>query len=253
MLFAGIIVASVGVFSYATGRAALRESAAVNVSSIALEKEAALEIWREERLEDVASIASLPSMIDHTEALIGAPLDSTVAHVARENLVQDIQPFVGHHFFDLLVIEPELGMVIASTGRGEQGKFKENRPYFLNGKNGPYAQNPYYSYQFQGLAITFSAPILSRDGILLGVRAVFSVKEVRTVLFKLSLLSAARGSNDHSELGLDYEQIEEVVPHKRLDVLHKILASDMGYGGIQGGSNQGLRVVNHAGQAGRRC
>jgi len=60
-------------------------------------------------------------------------------------------------------------MVIASTDRGERGKFKENRPYFLNGKKGPHVQNPYYSFQLQGLAITFSAPILSPAGTLLGV------------------------------------------------------------------------------------
>ena len=46
-------------FSYANGRAALRESAVVNGASIALEKEAALEIWREERLQGITGIANL--------------------------------------------------------------------------------------------------------------------------------------------------------------------------------------------------
>ena len=158
-------------FSYANGRAALRESAAVNVASIALEKEAALEIWREERLEDITAVASLPSIIDNTGAIVAAVPDSSVNYVAQDNLLQELQSFGGHHFLDMLVIEPELGMVIASTDRAEEGKFKENRPYFLNGKNGPHVQNPYYSFQFQGLAMTFSAPILSRTGTLLGVLA----------------------------------------------------------------------------------
>jgi len=171
VLFAGIIVAGVGMFSFANGRAALRESAAVNVASIALEKEAALEIWREERLEDITAIANLPSTIDNTGALIAALPDPSVTHVAHDNLVRELQSFGGHHFLNMLVIEPELGMVIASTDPGERGKFKENRPYFLNGKKGPNAHNPYYSFQFQGLAMTFSAPILSRTGTLLGVLA----------------------------------------------------------------------------------
>ena len=171
MLFAGAIVASVGIFSYANGRAALRESAAVNVASIALEKEAALESWREERLEDITGIAGLPSTIDNTEALIAALPDPSAAYVAHENLVQELQSFGGRRFLELLVIEPDLGMIIASTERGERGKLKENRPYFLNGKNGPYVQNPYYSFHFRGLAMTFSAPILSQDGTLLAVLA----------------------------------------------------------------------------------
>lgn len=170
-MFAGIIVASVGMFSYANGRAALRESAAVNVASIALEKEAALEIWREERLENVTAIANLPSMIENTRALVAPVPDPSVYQVAHDNLVQDLQSIGAQHFLDMLVIEPKLGMVIASTDRGEQGKFIENRPYFLNGKKGPHVQNPYYSFQLQGVAMTFSAPILSRSGTLLGVLA----------------------------------------------------------------------------------
>ena len=170
MLFAGIIVVSVGMFSYASGRAALRESAAVNVVSIALEKEAALQIWREEQLEHITAMANLPSMIEHTGALVAAFPDPSIARAAQ-NLVQDLQSIGGNRFLDLLVLEPELGMVIASTDGGEQGKFKENRPYFLNGKQGPHVQNPYYSFQLQGLAIIFSAPIVSQAGTLLGVLA----------------------------------------------------------------------------------
>jgi len=169
-LFAGIIVASVGMFSYANGRAALQKSAAVNVASIALEKEAALEIWREERLEAITAIANSPGLIDVTKEHIAALPDISVNHAAHEDLLK-LLSLGAHHFLDMLVIEPEHGMVIVSTDRGEQEKFKENRPYFLNGKKGPYVQDPYYSYQFQGLAMTFSAPILSPAGNLLGVLA----------------------------------------------------------------------------------
>ena len=158
-------------FSYANGRAALRESAAVNVVSIALEKEAALEIWREDRLEHITAIANLHSVIENTRSLVAAFPDASETHTAHENLVQELKSIGGRHFLDMLVIEPDFGMVMASTDRGERGKFKENRLYFLNGKKGPYVQNPYYSFQLQGQAMTFSAPIMSPAGTLLGVLA----------------------------------------------------------------------------------
>ena len=139
--------------------------------SIALEKEAALEIWREHRLGIITVIANLPSMIENTGRLVSAFSEAYGTQVAHDNLVEVLKAIGGHHFLDMLVIEPELGMVIASSDRGEQGKFKENRPYFLNGKKGPYVQNPYYSFHLQGLAMTFSAPIMSRAGRLLGVLA----------------------------------------------------------------------------------
>ena len=70
MLFAGIIVASVGTFSFVNGQTALRESAAINVTSIALEKEAALEHWREERLTDISEVANILGETGEFENLI---------------------------------------------------------------------------------------------------------------------------------------------------------------------------------------
>ena len=169
MVFAGIIVASVGALSYTNGRTALRESAAVNVASIALEKEAALELWWEERLEDIATMAGSPSLVeiaqDHIAALPAIPEN----HADHAALLEQFRYSGNNHFTDLLLIEAEFGMVINSTDAGDLGKFKENRPYFIEGKKGKYFQNPYYSFQSQSLAVTFSAPIRSEAGTVLGV------------------------------------------------------------------------------------
>ena len=61
--------------------------------------------------------------------------------------------------------------MLAATDPREEGKFREDRAYFINGKNGPYVENPYNSLELQGPAMTVSAPLRSADGRLLGVLA----------------------------------------------------------------------------------
>src|SRR3990172_8702346 len=70
-----------------------------------------------------------------------------------------------------MIIDPQAGQVIAATNPGEEGKFKEDRPFFINGKIGPYVQNLYYSVALQGPAMTAAAPLRTPDGRLLGVLA----------------------------------------------------------------------------------
>lgn len=89
----------------------------------------------------------------------------------KGQLIRDLEYMRGQHFLSTMVLDSESGMVVASTDTTEEGRFKESRPYFLNGKQGPYVQNLYYSNKSRGPAITFSAPIRSPDGELLGVLA----------------------------------------------------------------------------------
>jgi hypothetical protein len=147
----------------------LRESAVVNVASISIEKQAALDIWREERLQYINAIANSSGLIRNTREDIAALSGNSDNHASNEERLEQLRLFGGHHFSDLFVIEPIQGMVVSSVGGKATGKFKEDRPYFINGKYGPYVQNAYYSIELEGPAITFTAPIRAPEGNLLGV------------------------------------------------------------------------------------
>jgi PAS domain S-box-containing protein len=69
------------------------------------------------------------------------------------------------------LIRPENGQVIASTTHSEEGSFSDDQPYFLNGKTGPYVDNPQYSSALQSIVMIASSPLLTSDGQLLGVLA----------------------------------------------------------------------------------
>jgi len=109
---------------------------------------------------------------DEVASLVAARAPSA-SKAARDDVVEDLQNWggAGRGFRGLLIIEPATGKVIAATDASEEDKFKEDRPYFVNGKKSAYVQNPYYDVALMGPTLTIAAPIISSDGQLLAVLA----------------------------------------------------------------------------------
>jgi signal transduction histidine kinase len=179
-LFAVVLVAGVGVLAYTSGRTALEAAAVAALHSTAMEKQAAFEEWIDKRRMDLAMLASSPHVLDSLAAFAVARVDTppgrpytAAAQAAHDRLVAELRPWIDQQrdYLVLLVMEPNTGKVIAATDARDEGKFKENRPYFMHGKQGPYVQNPYYSLKFQAPALVVSAPLRAADGRLLGVLA----------------------------------------------------------------------------------
>jgi PAS domain S-box-containing protein len=162
----------VGLLAYNSGRDSLRSATISELQSTTFEKEAALTRWIEEKQIDITTLASDPTTIEEASALMVAAPNSLEYRSAHSRLVAEMQSRVmSAEFLEVSWIHPETGQVIASTDPGEEGKFKEDRLYFLNGKTGPYVQNPYFSIALQSIAVTASAPLRTPDGRLLGVLA----------------------------------------------------------------------------------
>jgi PAS domain S-box-containing protein len=173
VFFAALLLAGVGALAYASGRAALEAATISDLLSTAVEKEAALNTWVEDRQSDLTALADSSDLNQDVAVLITVAPTSTQAQAAHNRLVRELQPWAGPErpYLTLLVIEAETGQVIAATDPDEEGKFKEDRPFFINGQHGPYVQNMYYLLSLQKLAMTVATPLRSPDGQLLGVLA----------------------------------------------------------------------------------
>jgi PAS domain S-box-containing protein len=172
ILYAAALLSVVGVLAYSNGREALRSATISELSATAIEKQAALSEWVERKQLGIALLAAEPATIDSAAALIGAPPGSAEKQGAHDKFVRQIQPRVdGGEFMTIMLIDPETGEVIAATDPSEEGKFKEDRPFFISGKLGPYVQNVYYALALQGPAMTAAAPLKGPDGRALGVLA----------------------------------------------------------------------------------
>ncbi len=166
-----VVLVAVGALSYYSGRNALYMSTVSDLLSLRNEKEAALDAWVKEVQLDIATFAASPRLCDAVTALVSAAPNSASAQTAHDRVVAELLPWagLGHHFLELCVLKAESAKVITSTDASEEGKLREDRPYFFNGLYGPYVQNPIYSLNSQTPEMYASAPIRSADGRLLGV------------------------------------------------------------------------------------
>ena len=170
VVYAAALLLGVGLLAYSSGRNSLRAATVSELQATALEKEAALNRWVEEKQTDIEALAANPTTIREASILLTAFRNSRDSRAARDRLVANVEPRVNNgEFLDISMLHPETGQVLASTNPAEEGKFKEDRPYYLNGKRAPYIQDLYYSISLQSVAMTAAAPLHGPNGELLGV------------------------------------------------------------------------------------
>ena len=184
ILYAAGLLLTVGLLAYDSGRDSVRSATISELQATALEKEAALNQWVEEKLGDITALAANPSALREASIVLTAATSSVQNSLARDRLVANLMPSVANgEFLELNMLHPDTGQVLASTNPSEEGKFREDRPYFLNGRTGPYVQNLYYSIALQSVVMTVSAPLRAADGRLLGVLAAqLDLQEMNDIL-----------------------------------------------------------------------
>jgi len=173
VLFAALLLTVVSLLAYTSGRAALEAATVSELLTTALEKQAALDAWVADRQHSIGDIANQPHLRETVTALIAAAPDSSDAERAHADLVTNLGNWAGegHRFLSLEVIDAATGHVIAATEASEEGKFREEQPYFINGLQAAYVQNPYYDLSRQHPSMTAAAPVLSADGRVVAVLA----------------------------------------------------------------------------------
>lgn len=172
VVFAFMLLMAVGILAYTSGRTSLEQATFSGLTSAAVEKEAALETWISQAQNQIINLSQSPFIREQVAALTYKSQLTDIESI-HDEMVAELTPLVERQdtFVDLLIIEPITGKIIAATNALEEGTFKEDRPYFINGQKGAYVQNVYFSIGCQCPAMTASAPIRSDTGALLAVIA----------------------------------------------------------------------------------
>lgn len=159
--------------AFLLGREALLNATVSELAARAVEKEFSVNDWADNVLLDLATISASPGVRDAVAALVAAPSGGVGVREAHDRLLGELRPWAGpgHHFQSLFVMEPERGEVRAASDAGDEGKLRDGDSYFLNGRYGPYLQNPVYSLPRQAPEMIASVPVRAADGRLLGVLA----------------------------------------------------------------------------------
>ncbi len=171
VVFAALLLAIVGSLAYYSGHDALQEATLADLHSAATEKVEALDRWMEEQQSDILSLAAMPGVVGDLATMAAAKEGSGASRSAHDRLVKGFHPFTGHELLTLFVMTPDDGRIIVSTNPREEGRFKENRPYFINGRHSLSVHGPYNSLDLGAPAITVAVPVKTSDGRLVGVLA----------------------------------------------------------------------------------
>ena len=172
VLFAALLVATVAALAFLSARAALLATNSSELVARAVEKETGLRVLITIREAELMSFAGSPYIRDQVAGLLTAGSNSA-RQEAHRNVVENLSNWVGGGggLRGLLVIETQTGQVIAASDAADEGQYRGDRPYFVNGKSGAYIQNPYYDPALQGPAMTIGVPITSRSGQVIAVLA----------------------------------------------------------------------------------
>ncbi len=173
VLFSGAVLVGLGIPAYNNASEALRTATYSELLSTALEKQSALDTWVADRRHSLQDIANQVHLRETILALIAAAPGDPDAAATHDDLMTNLENWAGegHRFLSLEVIEASSGRVIAAMNPADEGKFREDRPYFIKGLQAPHVENPYYDLASQSVIMTAAAPILSPDGRVIAVLA----------------------------------------------------------------------------------
>lgn len=185
LAFTILLLLGLGIPVFLTIQTGLKSAINSELVSTAIEKQSALDSWVKERQMDLVSISKHPHLVEEIRLMIEAMKNPETALSAADHVLIDFNLHVeiDKNFSEIILLDPNSGQVLLSTRPESIGKYKENQPFFINGKKESFIQTMYYSQSTQKPLITISAPIKSKDGQLLTVMAVdLNLEELQTIV-----------------------------------------------------------------------
>ncbi len=175
-----LAISLVGYVAFAQARSALEESALARLNTAAHVKEGELNRWVEMQVEDARFFASLPTLSEQIATLIqSGPSDpespmAATYQAAYDGLTAYLNAALAQKpdFREIAILSDVGGRVLVSTDKTQEGEYRVNDQYYIQGKEDTFVQNVYPSPVTGDRRMTVSTPIFGPDGERLGVLAV---------------------------------------------------------------------------------
>ena len=191
-----VLVFIVGYLAFRQGKTALENAAVNHLVSSNLYKKALFEGWVQSNAHFLTALAKSQFLknefqvqLTAFEAAKGRPDPGL-----HSRLASYFKPMIEiGEFFEYFILDADDGWVLFSSDSAHQGRFLDDRQYFIKGKSGTYVQSAYYSTSLQRTAMTISTPITDSDDRVIAVLA------GRLNFNTLSTIMAAPNVNSPSE------------------------------------------------------
>ncbi len=171
MLLGLIMIALAGTTYYLLSKQIVEDRINDQLHSVAILKSDALQRMIDDAATDIELVLS-DSVLDqiYAHSLTRHNIDDTSALKVYDNIRDSLlkKSELSNKFDMFYIVSPD-GEVHLSTDTQQEGKFKSDEPYFIEGKKGTYAQVFYYDISLQRPEIAVSAPIIDNNGTFIGV------------------------------------------------------------------------------------
>jgi len=173
-LLAIIPVLIVGYLAYDNGRRAIEQNTNNHLVSTNMLKKSELNRWIDGSKRSLEQLAQRPLVRQYAAELASHESSDPAYSEARDSLVNDHllpQMRISGGFVELFVLCQSHGIVLASSDVLQEGKYRDNRPYYIEGKARTYVYGVYFTPALEQLALTIGTPIKDRQGNLVAVLA----------------------------------------------------------------------------------
>ena len=192
LLLSVVPLIAVSYIAFENSRQTIEQETIKRLLSITLLKEGELTRWIEDQEEGVQELASRRAVQGYASLLTShepTAWEYRVAHVRiREDHFNSM--LEKENFLEVFLLRASDGLVLVSTDESQEGKYRENTPYFVKGRSHTYIQNAYYSLALGKPEMTIATPVKDEDGELLAVLATrVDLDEISGIMAQSSGLS----------------------------------------------------------------
>ena len=174
ILTAIVPTAIVGYLGYDIGKRSILEKTTDHLVSINVLKSRELDRWVKDAKNSIEELAQQPLIRQYASGMAALHDRSDPSHRrAHRNIVEDhLKPRLKYGVFtELFVLCSREGHISASTDEKQDGKYRNTRRYFIEGKSRTYLEGSYYSPALERPAMTVSTPVKNEDGNTVAVLA----------------------------------------------------------------------------------
>ena len=172
LIFSIVLVASISFLAQRFAREALEGNAVDRLTTISLLKASELNRWNETNKKVIRLLADRPLVQEYAERLSSSRVGEEGFGDLRHRLIDNhFQPSLEQQggYQKMSLLDVESGQILVSTDPGLEGKFRESAPFFVEGRERTYVENPRYELA-EGEPVThISTPVLNPEGIVVAV------------------------------------------------------------------------------------
>ena len=148
LLFLIISLASLGFLAYDNGRQSIEQDTLDRLATVTILKEAEFTRWLRGNQQNLRTMAGRPSVGEYAAVLAALEPSDPTYQAAQSSLLNEHLALTLEEetsFLHLSILRSGDGMILISSDEELEGKYRESEPFFLEGKQHTYVQNPAYS------------------------------------------------------------------------------------------------------------